>query len=77
MVSDSVKSRVGSETFQTSYTIFGDLKFSRARPLVVPNGGPGIPRSYMLPHADLHKTQSSGATLAIAHVAGSASTSSL
>ncbi len=55
MTSKSVTFRVGSETFQTSYTIFGDLK-SGTRPLVVLNGGPGLSHWYMLPHADLHKT---------------------
>ncbi|KAI9447193.1 proline-specific peptidase [Lactarius psammicola] len=55
MASDSVTFRVGSETFQTSYTVFGDLK-SGTPPLVVLNGGPGLSHSYMLPHADLHKT---------------------
>jgi len=48
--------KVGSETFKTSYTIFGDLK-SGTRPLVtvVLNGGPGISHSYMLPHANLYR----------------------
>jgi proline-specific peptidase len=55
MTSNSVAFRIGSETFQTSYTIFGDLK-SGTRPLVVLNGGPGISHTYMLPHANLHKT---------------------
>jgi proline-specific peptidase len=55
MTSNSVSFRLGSETFQTSYTIFGDLN-SGTRPLVVLNGGPGISHNYMLPHANLHKT---------------------
>ncbi len=55
MASNSVSFQVGSETFQTSYTIFGDLK-SGTRPIVILNGGPGISHWYMLPHADLHKT---------------------
>ena len=55
MTSNSVTFRVGQETFQTSYRIFGDLK-AGTRPLVVLNGGPGIPHWYLLPHADLHKT---------------------
>ena len=58
MTSNSVTFRVGSEMFQTSYTIFGDLK-STARSLVVLNDGPGIFHSYMLPHADLYKTHDS------------------
>ena len=37
--SNSVTFHFGSETFQTSYTIFGDLK-SGTRPSVVLNGGP-------------------------------------
>jgi proline-specific peptidase len=48
--------KVGPETFKTSYTIFGDLK-PNTRPLVVLNGGPGIPHSYMLPHANLSRTR--------------------
>ncbi|KAH9057371.1 proline-specific peptidase [Lactarius vividus] len=55
MASNSVTFVVGSETFQTSYTINGDLK-SGTRPHVVLNDGPGLPHWYMLPHADLHKT---------------------
>ena len=54
MAANTVPFKVGSETFKTSYTVFGDLK-SGPRPLVVLNGGPGISHWYMLPHADLHK----------------------
>jgi proline-specific peptidase len=56
MTTNSAPFKVGAEIFKTSYTIFGDLK-SGARPLVVLNGGPGIPHSYMLPHANLYKTR--------------------
>jgi proline-specific peptidase len=54
MAADTAPFKVGSETFKTSYTVFGDLK-SGTRPLVVVNGGPGLSHWYMLPHADLHK----------------------
>jgi proline-specific peptidase len=47
--------KVGSEIFKTSYTVFGDLQSGTTRPLVVLNGGPGIPHWYMLPHAELHR----------------------
>ena len=43
---------VGSETFQTWYTIFGDLT-SGARPLVLLHGGPGFPHHYLRCHARL------------------------
>ena len=56
MTTNTAPFKVGSETFKTSYTIFGDLKTGR-RPLVVLNGGPGISHSYMLPHANLHRTR--------------------
>ena len=46
--SNSVTFHFGSEAFQTSYTIFGDLKYS-TRPLVVLNGGSCISQTYMLP----------------------------
>ena len=46
--------KFSSETFKTSYTVFGDLK-SGTRPLVVLNGGPGISHWYMLPHAELYR----------------------
>ena len=54
MTTNTAPFKVGSETFKTSYTIFGDLK-SGTRPLVVLNGGPGISHRYMLPHANLHR----------------------
>jgi proline-specific peptidase len=56
MITNTAPFKVGSEIFKTSYTIFGDLK-SGTRPLVVLNGGPGIPHSYMLPHANLYKAR--------------------
>ena len=54
MVTNTTLFTVGSETFETSYTVFGNLQ-SGTRPLVVLNGGPGIPHWYMLPHAELHR----------------------
>jgi proline-specific peptidase len=54
MTIDTTLFKVGSEIFKTSYTVFGDLQ-SGTRPLVVLNGGPGIPHWYMLPHAELHR----------------------
>jgi proline-specific peptidase len=56
MITNTAPFKVGAEVFKTSYTIFGDLK-SGTRPLVVLNGGPGIPHSYMLPHANLYKSR--------------------
>jgi proline-specific peptidase len=56
MTTNTAPFKVGSETFKTSYTIFGDLK-PGTRPLVVLNGGPGISHWYMLPHANLHRTR--------------------
>ena len=53
--SNSVTFHFGSKMFQTSYTIFGNLKYS-TRPLVVLNGGSCISHTYMLPHANLYKT---------------------
>ncbi|KAF7356098.1 Proline-specific peptidase [Mycena venus] len=43
---------VGSETFETAYKVFGDLK-SATRPLLVLHGGPGIPHQYLLSFAQL------------------------
>ncbi|KAH9831825.1 proline-specific peptidase [Rhodofomes roseus] len=43
---------VGSETFQTWYTVSGDLK-SGIRPLVLLHGGPGFSHEYMRCHAPL------------------------
>src|SRR5712691_10488698 len=54
MTTNTATFKVGSETFKTSYTIFGDLK-PGTRPLVVLNGGPGISHWYMLPHAELYQ----------------------
>ncbi|KAI9461090.1 proline-specific peptidase [Boletus coccyginus] len=45
--------RVGSETYQTWYKVFGDLK-SGVRPVVVLHGGPGISHHYVLPFRELH-----------------------
>ncbi|KAF8553521.1 proline-specific peptidase [Imleria badia] len=45
--------RVGGETYQTWYRIFGDLK-SGVRPLVVLHGGPGLSHHYVLPFEELH-----------------------
>jgi len=56
MTANAAPFKVGSEIFKTSYTIFGDLN-SGTRPLIVLNGGPGIPHSYMLPHANLYRTR--------------------
>jgi len=52
MTTNTTPFKVGSEIFKTSYTVFGDLK-SGTRPLVVLNGGPGLPHWYMIPHAQL------------------------
>ncbi|KAH7884132.1 proline-specific peptidase [Phlebopus sp. FC_14] len=46
--------RVGNETYQTWYKIFGNLT-SDVRPLVVLHGGPGLSHHYMLPHKELHR----------------------
>ena len=45
--------RVGSETYQTWYRIFGDIK-SGVPPLVVLHGGPGLSHHYVLPFKELH-----------------------
>ncbi|KJA19589.1 hypothetical protein HYPSUDRAFT_204474 [Hypholoma sublateritium FD-334 SS-4] len=44
---------VGTETYQTWYKIFGDLKSSEQRPVVVLHGGPGMTHHYMLPHKEI------------------------
>ncbi|KAH9478942.1 L-amino acid amidase [Psilocybe cubensis] len=46
--------KVGSDTFQTWYKIYGDLKSSAKRPLVILHGGPGMTHHYMLPHKSLY-----------------------
>ncbi|KAF8433678.1 proline-specific peptidase [Boletus edulis BED1] len=45
--------RVGNETYQTWYKIFGDLN-SGIRPVVMLHGGPGLSHHYVLPYKDLH-----------------------
>lgn len=45
--------RVGDETYQTWYRIFGDLR-SGVRPLIVLHGGPGLSHHYVLPFKQLH-----------------------
>ena len=39
---------VASETYQTSFVIYGDLKGSQHRPVVIIHGGPGMAHRYML-----------------------------
>ncbi|KAF9051742.1 Alpha/Beta hydrolase protein [Panaeolus papilionaceus] len=45
--------KVGNETYQTWYKIYGDLKNSTHRPVVAVHGGPGMSHHYMLPHKSL------------------------
>jgi pimeloyl-ACP methyl ester carboxylesterase len=40
--------KVGAETYETWYKVFGDLKTSKKRPLVALHGGPGMSHHYML-----------------------------
>ncbi|KIJ55041.1 hypothetical protein M422DRAFT_241126 [Sphaerobolus stellatus SS14] len=40
-------------TYQTWYTIFGDIKGRDCTPLVAVHGGPGLSHDYMLPNAEL------------------------
>ncbi|KDR80335.1 hypothetical protein GALMADRAFT_208447 [Galerina marginata CBS 339.88] len=42
--------KVGLETYQTWYKVYGDLKNSGHRPVVALHGGPGMSHHYMLPH---------------------------
>jgi proline-specific peptidase len=61
MTTNTAPFKFGSETFKTSYTVYGDLTSNSSataqRPLIVLNGGPGLAHWYMLPHADLHSTR--------------------
>lgn len=45
--------RVGTETYQTWYKIFGELS-SGVRPLVVLHGGPGLSHHYVLPFRQIY-----------------------
>jgi len=47
--------KIGSKTFETWYTIFGDLKAATKRPVVVLHGGPGMSHHYMLPSKRLYE----------------------
>lgn len=40
--------KVGSTTYQTWYKVFGDLKSTQYRPIVMLHGGPGMSHHYML-----------------------------
>ena len=40
--------KVGNETYQTWYKLYGDLKTSEHRPVVALHGGPGMSHHYML-----------------------------
>ena len=40
--------KVGSETYQTWYKTYGDVKNSKHRPLVLVHGGPGMSHHYLL-----------------------------
>ncbi|KZV68540.1 proline-specific peptidase [Peniophora sp. CONT] len=55
MHSGHIDFKYGDETFQTWFTVAGDLTSGR-RPLVAVHGGPGIPSPYMLPHLELAKS---------------------
>lgn len=46
------------ETYQTWYTVFGDLKNSVRPPLICLHGGPGLAHDYLLPLVDLASTAS-------------------
>lgn len=47
-LSGKIDFKVGSNTFQTWYKIYGDLKSTESRPVVVLHGGPGMSHHYML-----------------------------
>jgi len=51
-VTGTIDFKVGNETFQTWYRLYGDLKSPR-RPLIVLHGGPGIPCYYLDTFSDL------------------------
>ncbi|KAJ7583586.1 proline-specific peptidase [Mycena floridula] len=44
----------GTDTFETWYTVVGDMKSSTQTPLVVLHGGPGLSHHYMLSHLELY-----------------------
>ena len=46
------------KTCKTWYKVFGDIKASSQRPLVVLHGGPGVVHNYLLPLADLATSHS-------------------
>lgn len=52
-VTGTIDFKVGEETFQTWYRVYGDLKQSHRRPLVILHWGPGIPSFYLEPFSDL------------------------
>ncbi|KAF8993238.1 proline-specific peptidase [Cyathus striatus] len=43
------------KVYQTWYKIFGDLKGSGKKPLVILHGGPGMTHHYLLPHKTLNE----------------------
>ncbi|PPQ66527.1 hypothetical protein CVT26_009500 [Gymnopilus dilepis] len=47
--------KVGSETYQTWYKTYGDVKNSKHRPLVLVHGGPGMSHHYLLPHKIIYE----------------------
>jgi len=49
--------KVGSETYQTWYKVYGDLKNSGHRPLIAVHGGPGMSHHYMLPHKIINEQE--------------------
>ncbi|KAF9568272.1 proline-specific peptidase [Agrocybe pediades] len=53
----TVDFKVGSETYQTWYKVYGDLKNSQRRPLVTLHGGPGMSHHYMLPHKAVYEKE--------------------
>jgi len=49
MISEGkISFQVGNETYQTWYKLYGDLKASKHRPVVVLHGGPGMSHHSML-----------------------------
>jgi len=40
--------KVGNETYQTWYKLYGDLKTSKYRPVVALHGGPSMSHHFML-----------------------------
>ncbi|KAF8954061.1 Alpha/Beta hydrolase protein [Flammula alnicola] len=47
--------KVGSVTYETWYKLYGDLKTSKKRPIIVVHGGPGMTHHYMLPNKILYE----------------------